>query len=141
MGQEEKEELRGGGGGGGAGARRGGGGSETEIGKVETRELKERMGLELGGWGWINRQQEIKTGLRDGVGTEERSVVGVIGEERRSIVKKKKKKKKTTTIKRKEGCLGGRRADAGNRGDKGCEGSVYMSVCMCECGHNCRSLC
>lgn len=76
---------------------------------METRELKERMGLELGGWGWINRQQDIKTGLRDGVGMEERRVVGVIGGERRrrkrrktrSIVKKKKKKRQQQSRERK----------------------------------------
>ncbi len=39
---------------------------------------KGRIGLQLEGWGWINRQQEMKTGCKDGVGTEGRRVMGVV---------------------------------------------------------------
>lgn len=48
---------------------------------------------------------------------------------------------KKEVIKRKEDSLGGGRVDAGNRGDKGCEGIVCLSVYISVCVYNCRSLC
>lgn len=51
------------------------GDGKTVMGEVETRELKERLRVRLGGWGWINGQQEMKRDVEMERGYEEGRVV------------------------------------------------------------------
>lgn len=104
---------------------------------METRELKEWIGSELGGRGWINGQQEMKTGWKDRVGVRGREGHGSQRERREGGEGRVSLKKRGQQCAREEEGLGGERAGVGNGGGKGCEGSVCVSVCV----RNCRSLC